>query len=113
MSKDTFKTFAKSHPELAKNVMSGKTSWQKLYELYDIYGENSNVWDTFFSKPIEVAQSSIKDMFNTIKNLDMDSVQKGVSNLQKTIGLLQELGIGSQKETTTYEPKPIYRRFED
>ena len=64
MSKDTFKTFAKSHPELAKNVMSGKTSWQKLYELYDIYGENSNVWDTYFSKPIEVAQSSIKDMFN-------------------------------------------------
>ena len=113
MSKDAFKTFARSHPELAKNVMSGKTSWQKLYELYDIYGENSNVWDTYFSKPIEVAQSSIKDMFNTIKNLDMDSVQKGVTNLQKTIGLLQELGIGSQKETSMYEPKPIYRRFED
>lgn len=113
MSKDAFKTFARSHPELAKNVMSGKTSWQKLYELYDIYGENSNVWDTYFSKPIEVAQSSIKDMFNTIKNLDMDSVQKGVTNLQKTIGLLQELGIGSQKETSKYEPKPIYRRFED
>lgn len=114
MSKDAFKQFARTHPELAKNVMSGKTSWQKLYEIYDIYGENSNVWDTFFSKPLETAQSSFKDMFNTLRNLDMDSVQKGVSNLQKTIGLLQDLGLGSQNDTkSTYEPRPIYRRFED
>ena len=113
MSKDEFKTFARTHPELAKNVMSGKTSWQKLYELYDIYGENSNIWDSYLSKPIEVAQSSIKDMFNTIKNLDMESVQKGVTNLQKTIGLLQELGITSKKDNIGYEPTPIYKRFED
>lgn len=114
MSKDTFKLFAKSHPELAKNVLSGKTSWQKLYELYDIYGENSNVWDHFFTQPIETAHNSFKDMFNTLKNLDMESIQKGVTNLQKTIGLLQDLGLGSSKESTTsYEPRPIYRRFED
>ena len=52
-------------------------------------------------------------MFNTIKNLDMESVQKGVTNLQKTIGLLQELGLSIPKETTSYEANPIYRRFED
>ena len=52
-------------------------------------------------------------MFNTIKNLDMESVQKGVTNLQKTIGLLQELGITSKKDNIGYEPTPIYKRFED
>ena len=42
----------------------------------------------------------------------MDSVQKGISNIQKTIGLLQDIGIGS-KDTRSYEAKPIYKRFED
>lgn len=113
MSKETFKTFARTHPELASNVLSGKTTWQKLYELYDIYGESSTVWDSFFLKKTESPTSSFKDLFNTFRNIDMESVQKGVTNLQKTIGLLQDLGIGSSERQTTYEPRPIYRRFED
>ena len=51
--------------------------------------------------------------------MDMDSVQKGVTNLQKTISLLQDLGLaslGSNKvanNTNTYQPRPLYRHFED
>ena len=112
MSKEEFKIFAKKHPELAKNVLTGKTTWQKLYELYDIYGETSNIWNNFIEKSPEQNQTSVRDIFNTFKNLDMESVQKGVTNLQKTIGLLQELGITS-KTTTSYEPRPLYRSFED
>lgn len=113
MSKETFKLFARDHPELATSVLSGKTTWQKLYELYDIYGESSPVWDTYFKKNTLPSQSTFKDLFNTFRSLDMESVQKGVINLQKTIGLLQDLGIGSKETPPTYEPQPIYRRFED
>ena len=38
MSKESFKDFARLHPELATQVVNNKISWQKLYELYDIYG---------------------------------------------------------------------------
>ena len=110
MSKESFKVFAKTHPELADNVIKGKITWQKLYELYDIYGENSNVWDRF--KTSEEIQLPIKDFFQTLKNLDMETVQKGVTNLQKTIGLIQDLGV-IPKQNSNYEPQPIYRRFED
>ena len=48
MSLDLFKQFARIHPELATSVMNNKTSWQKLYELYEMYGENSSVWDKYF-----------------------------------------------------------------
>lgn len=114
MSKEEFKTFARSHPELVKTVQEGKTSWQKLYELYDIYGENNTIWDDYISKPIEETTNTIKTLFNTFKNLDMDSVQKGITNIQKTISLLQDIGIGSNKElTNTYEPRPLYQHFED
>ena len=112
MSKEEFKSFAQKHPELAREVLSGKTTWQKLYELYDIYGESSNVWNSFIEKTSELSPSTIKDIFNTVRNLDMESIQKGVTNIQKTIGLLQELGF-TKESSHTYEPKPIYRRFED
>ena len=34
MSKESFKDFARLHPELATQVVNNKISWQKLYELY-------------------------------------------------------------------------------
>ena len=115
MSKETFKSFAKVHPELAKSVLAGKTSWQKLYELYDIYGESNSIWNDFLETPTQASQSTFKDLFNAFRNLDMDSVQKGVSNLQKTIGLLQDIGLGKNSATSenNYEPRPLYRYFED
>lgn len=121
MSKETFKLFARNHPELASAVMKGQASWQKLYELYDIYGETNSVWDSYFNtvKTVESTfqPNTFRDFFNTFKNIDLDSVQKGVNNLQKTVGLLQDIGLGSknrnQAADSSYEPRPMYKYFED
>lgn len=122
MSKELFKDFARRHPELASSVMQGNATWQKLYELYDIYGENSPVWNNYFTNTQEKEEktpTTFKEFFNTFKNMDMDSVQKGVTNLQKTIGLLQDLGLaslGGSKavgNTNVYQPRPLYKHFED
>lgn len=115
MSKETFKSFARNHPELARNVLNGKTSWQKLYELYDIYGENNPIWNDFIENVVPTTKSTFKDLLNTVRNIDMESVQKGVTNLQKTIGLLQDIGVGSTPKDSqiSYEPRPLYKYFED
>ncbi len=113
MSKDTFKMFARSHPELANTVLKGNASWQQLYEIYEIYGENNSIWNNYFSATvsdtISSSASTFKDFMNTFKNIDMDSLQKGITNIQKTIGMIQDIGIGSKEK----EVKPIYKRFED
>ena len=86
MSKENFKSFVRSKPELAENVLKGKVTWQKLYELYDIYGEDSNIWNKF-TKPVKEDNSlPLSDFFHTLKSLDMETIQKGIENLQKTIG---------------------------
>lgn len=124
MSKETFKLFARNHPELAYQVMDGKTNWQKLYELYEIYGEDSEIWSDYNRsgtvKSSELAVKSattFKEFFNTFKNIDLESVQKGVVNIQKTIGLLQDIGLGGSSQNATsereYEPRPMYKYFED
>ncbi len=123
MSKETFKAFARNHPELATSVLKNNTTWQKLYEIYEIYGESSNIWNSYIT-PSNVTSTlrttskstttSLKDLFNTFKNIDLDSVQKGVENLQKTIGLLQDIGFTNTKDVQNiYEPRPMYKHFED
>lgn len=117
MSKETFKTFAREHPELADSVMKGKATWQQFYEIFEIYGENNSIWNQYIEKTslvnqITTSASTWKDFMNTFKNLDMDSIQQGITNIQKTIGLIQDLGSSNRKESK-YEAQPIYKRFED
>ena len=52
MSKETFKLFARNHKELATAVLQGKATWQQLYELYEIYGENHSIWNDYFKNII-------------------------------------------------------------
>lgn len=122
MSKENFKGFVRKHPELVTHVNNNTMSWQKFYDMYDLYGEDNSVWDTYFKKAqttvsVSNKTESVKELFNMIKNVDLNSVQKGISGMQKAIGLIQELGIGSATNTNSnvdnYEPRPMYKNFED
>ena len=46
--KEAFKSFAALHPELVSYVKSGEMTWQKFYEIYDIYGESNEAWKEYF-----------------------------------------------------------------
>ena len=113
MSKETFKSFARFHPELATTVLKGEVSWQQLYELYEIYGEDETIWKKYinnsFTDNIVNSTSTIKDFINSFKNMDMDSLQQGIQNIQKAIGLLQDIGLNSKQEERGSHP--IYERF--
>lgn len=116
MSKDNFKVFVRNHPELVKYVNNNSMTWQKFYDMYDLYGEENGVWDSYFEGvTLSNKSSNIKELINMVKNVDLDSVQKGISGMQKAIGLIQELGIGNKNVENNYveETKPIYKYFED
>jgi hypothetical protein len=51
--KDEFKEFVRKHPELVTYVKNGEMSWQKYYELYDMYGEEESVWKSYLKKEKE------------------------------------------------------------
>ena len=119
MSKEYSKQFVRRNPELGNSVMDNKTSWQKLYELYEMYGEESSIWDKYMVRNLVTtpapahSESTFSDLLSMIKNVDLESVQKGVNSLQKTIGLLQDIGLGSSRKEPVYEPRPLYQRFDD
>ena len=42
MKKDDFKLLVKKNPELIKFVKNNEMTWQKFYEMYDLYGEEES-----------------------------------------------------------------------
>ena len=120
---DNFKEFVRNNNYLIGYIKRGKKSWQDLYEIYDLYGEDEGAWNDFLGEEEKSNNNSttsnnrsnyIEDMIRMAKNIDVDKVQEGITSLQKTLGLFGDLfsnkGTSSNKE---YNPRPLYRRFED
>lgn len=51
MSKESFKEFVRKNPKLVTHVNSGDMNWQKFYEMYDMYGEENEVWTPYLATP--------------------------------------------------------------
>ena len=86
---DNFKRFVSNHIEFVDLVKSNKTSWQKLYELYDLYGEDENIWKNTSSSINDGL--SIKSLLNTLKMINLDSLEENISSIQKAVNLVEEL----------------------
>lgn len=106
-----FKEFISKHPELIKYVKEKQNTWQDFYEIYDIYGENNVAWEKYFNNSSN--DSSIGELTNLFKNINMDNVQKHINNAQKAVSLIQELTTKSTSDIVTKTPRPITKFFGD
>ena len=107
--KEEFKEFAKTHPELVNHIKDGEMTWQKYYELYDIYGEDENI----FNKYLQKEEST--NITNIVKNIDVNKIQEHIGTAQKALDIIGEL---TKKESKTQilsqtNPRPIKNFFKD
>ncbi len=111
---NSFKMFVRSNPFLISYVRDKKKTWQELYELYDIVGDDEDAWNKYLEENTKKSSSfKLEDIVNMAKKVDVDKVQEGITSLQKTLALFGEI-VGSNTSTsTTYNPRPLYRRFDD
>lgn len=108
---DEFKEFVKKNPKLIKYVKNEESTWQKFYEIYDLYGEDENAWKDYLG--VATTTLAATDLFSWLKNINLDSIQSGVNNLQKVLGVVQDLKGSEEKVTNEYKPRPMYKHFED
>lgn len=108
---EEFKKFVRDNPNFASYIKDGTMTWQKFYELYDMYGSDSDIWNDYK----ETKKSpTLNEIVSIAKKIDIDKLQEGVNSLSKAVGLFSDLF--SNKSTKTelnYKPRAIYKRFED
>lgn len=121
-NKEEFKLFVKSHPGLIRYVKNGEMTWQKFYETYSLYGKENDVWNKYFNNNEEIKENtnekkenvSITDVIDMVKKVDLNSVQKNITNISKALGIVQSLITKDEVNTTeSYTPRPLYKKFED
>ena len=122
MSKEEFKSFVRKNPSLIKYVNNNSMTWQKFYEMYDMYGESNDVWNNYLgttsnnivkTNTLSSSENAFRELVNTVKTINLEKVQKGINSLQKTISLVQELGSSNNTTPKEYERRPVYKHFED
>lgn len=116
--KEAFKDFLKRNRDLSKLVNEGKTTYQKLFETFDIYGEDRSVWDNLLKGTKKEGAGNFKDILSNLKNIDLDKLEENVGSLEKALGFLEEiLSSRSEKKEEKREKKvketEIERFFDD
>ena len=114
---NNFKMFVKANPFLISYVRDKKKTWQELYELYDIVGDDEESWNKYLETNTNTSNSNggfkFEDLIKMAKNIDVDKVQEGITSLQKTLSLFGEILPSNSSNSSTYNPRPLYRRFDD
>ena len=127
MKKEEFKEFVKNNPKLITYVKNNEMTWQKFYEMYDLYGESNDIWKDYIEKnniqeQKEKGEKNIKtgvsglalnQVVNWLKNVDLDGLQEGIGNVQRVLGVMQDFTKKDKVDQPTYKPRPLYKHFED
>lgn len=122
--KEEFKEFVKLNPEFAYSVKNGKTSWQELYQIYDLYGSQSELFNQYRKTKLSdnIANNlGVKDIVNGLKNINIDVLQENLNGLGKAVSFIEELTNTFKKDENKTEGEtkkkgkvePINRFFDD
>ena len=105
--KERFKEFVMNNPSLINYVKDNNKSWQELYEIYSLYGEDKDIWNNY----LKDNKTGINELVNMIQKVNLDSVKNTVDSIQKAITIIQN--IGTNKNTEIYEKKSEYKDLDD
>lgn len=116
MSLESFKAFVKQRPSLATYVNNKEKTWQEFYEMYELYGDRSDVWDSYIKSNNVNKPVTIKDLFGLFKNIDMSEMQESINSLQKGIGYIENLVKTRERDVpkrSSYEGRSMYKYYDD
>ena len=120
LKQEEFKNFVRTKPELIKFVQNGEMTWQKFYELYDLYGTDEKVWNKYILDERSPVEDSISKITSMVKNVDVDSIKSHINTAQKAIDFVTDLtkknGVSNPAPNLAkgpVSPRPLNKFFED
>lgn len=94
MQIDDFKAFVKTIPAIREEVVKGRYTWQQLYELYVLYGEDDKMWE-----PYKHNRTDLTGLLDILKNVDLDALSKSFEGLQKILDLVSTFVVKEQPKS--------------
>ncbi len=86
MDIDNFKSFIKTIPTIKEDVVNGRYTWQQLYEIYNLYGENDKIWEPYKHK----SSLELNSLMNLFKNVDLNAVSQGFDGILKILDIVSQ-----------------------
>ena len=74
-----FKAFLKTIPSIKEDVLNHRYTWQEIYEIYTMYGEDKE-------HPIENM-----NVLEIIKNVDLEALSSSLQSIEKVLGIVSNL----------------------
>ncbi len=89
MDIDNFKSFIKTIPTIKDDVVNGRYTWQQLYEIYVLYGEDDKIF-----LPYKKRNSyDMNSIFHMFKNIDLNALSQGFDGILKILDIVSQLSV--------------------
>lgn len=89
---DEFKAFLKTIPSIKEDVLNHRYTWQQIYEIYTMYGENDHFFDPYKNHSVD-----FNWILEIIKNVDLNALSSSLQSIEKVLGVVSNL-IDKNKE---------------
>lgn len=81
-----FKAFLKTIPSIKEDVLNHRYTWQEIYEIYTMYGEDDHFFKPYKEHPIENM-----NVLEIIKNVDLEALSSSLQSIEKVLGIVSNL----------------------
>ena len=87
-----FKKFIKDKEFLIDKVNNNETTWQKLYEIFDLYGEEASI----FNEKDERVENKINNdgrvnnLLKAFEGVDVNKINENLEGVRKILAVLSE-----------------------
>jgi hypothetical protein len=86
-----FKEFIKDKSFLQEKVNKGETTWQKLYETYDLFGKEADVFKQEKTEERNSAsQNQPNSLLKMLEGVNLDKINENLEGMKKILGVLGE-----------------------
>ena len=108
---DEFKEFIKDKPFLREKVNKGESSWQSLYETYDLFGKDADV----FKEVKEETRNSGNQtsLLKMLEGVNLDKISENLEGMKKILGVLGEFTKKEAPRTNRRSTSRTPRGYDD
>ena len=109
-----FKEFVKDKPFLQSKVENKETTWQSLYETYDLFGENADI----FKENKEESSGStrgenVANLFKMLEGVNLDKINENLEGVKKILGVLGEFTKKEEPKVSRRNSYKVPRSYDD